>query len=192
MPISVLDSRPVQMNVRMDRQLKEAGYAVLAHIGMTPSQAVRTLWEYLVVNGCMPSRSGVAVPSSNVPATASVESRVTQGSHIVRDACLKYGIPVPDLSGDYDDLYEEAMAERYPEWVELWVQTAFSSCSSTPTYGWITFLEGRTGQRMLSVYSRLPMSRSRLPCLPRLFRSKMSRILSRRRLRGSAEGRMVR
>lgn len=119
MPISVLDSRPVQMNVRMDRQLKEAGDAVLAHIGMTPSQAVRTLWEYLVVNGCMPSRSGVAVPSSNVPANASVESRVTQGSHIVRDACLKYGIPVPDLSGDYDDLYEEAMAERYPEWVEL-------------------------------------------------------------------------
>ena len=75
--------------------------------------------EYLVVNGCMPSRSGIAVPSSNVPATASVESRVTQGSHIVRDACLKYGIPVPDLLGDYDDLYEEAMAERYPEWVEL-------------------------------------------------------------------------
>lgn len=119
MPISVLDSRPVQMNVRMDRQLKEAGDAVLAHIGMTPSQAVRTLWEYLVVNGCMPSRSGVAVPSSYVPATASMESRVTQGSHIVRDTCLKYDIPVPDLSGDYDDLYEEAMAERYPEWVEL-------------------------------------------------------------------------
>ena len=45
MPISVLDSRPVQMNVRMDRQLKEAGDAVLAHIGMTPSQAVRTLWN---------------------------------------------------------------------------------------------------------------------------------------------------
>lgn len=45
MPISVLDSRPVQMNVRMDRQLKEAGDAVLAHIGMTPSQAVRELWQ---------------------------------------------------------------------------------------------------------------------------------------------------
>ena len=35
MPISVLDSRPVQMNVRMDRQLKEAGDAVLAHIGLS-------------------------------------------------------------------------------------------------------------------------------------------------------------
>lgn len=42
MPISVLDSRPVQMNVRMDRQLKDAGDAVLAQIGITPSQAVQT------------------------------------------------------------------------------------------------------------------------------------------------------
>mgnify|MGYP000379244698 FL=1 len=48
-----------------------------------------------------------------------MESRAAQGSHIVRDSCLKYGIPIPEFSGDYDDLYEEAMAERYPEWVEL-------------------------------------------------------------------------
>lgn len=31
MPTSILDSRPVQMNVRIDRQLKEAGDAVLTH-----------------------------------------------------------------------------------------------------------------------------------------------------------------
>lgn len=117
MPTSMLDTRPVQMNVRIDRQLKEAGDAVLTHIGMTPSQAVRTLWEYLVVNGRMPSKGDAAAPVSG--GVEPMESRVTQGSHIVRDACLKYGIPVPDLSGDYDDLYEEAMAERYPEWVEL-------------------------------------------------------------------------
>lgn len=35
MSMSILDSRPVQMNVRMDRQLKDAGDAVLAQIGMT-------------------------------------------------------------------------------------------------------------------------------------------------------------
>ena len=115
----MLNSRPVQMNVRIDRQLKEAGDAVLAHLGMTPSQAVRALWEYLVVNGRMPSRSGTAASSSDMAVTASMESRAVQGSHIVRDTCLKYGIPVPELSGDYDDLYEEVMAERYPEWVEL-------------------------------------------------------------------------
>lgn len=119
MATTLLDRRSVQMNVRLDSQLKEAGDAVLARIGMTPSQAVRALWEYLVVNGCMPSKSGAALSSSDMAVAASMESRAVQGSHIVRDACLKYGIPIPEFSGDYDDLYEEAMADRYPEWVEL-------------------------------------------------------------------------
>lgn len=119
MSMSILDSRPVQMNVRMDRQLKEAGDAVLAHIGMTPSQAVRALWEYLVVNGNMPSKNDAAAPVSDGAESRRMESKAMQGSHIVRDACLKYGIPIPELSGDYDDLYEEVMAECYPEWVEL-------------------------------------------------------------------------
>lgn len=117
MPTSMLDTRPVQMNVRIDRQLKEAGDAVLTNIGMTPSQAVRTLWEYLVVNGRMPSKGDAAAPVSD--GVEPMESRAAQGGHIVRDSCLKYGIPIPEFSGDYDDLYEEAMAERYPEWVEL-------------------------------------------------------------------------
>ena len=119
MSMSILDSRPVQMNVRIDRQLKEAGDAVLTHIGMTPSQAVRTLWEYLVVNGRMPSKGDAAAPVSDGVEPQRMESRAAQGSHIVRDSCLKCGVPIPEFSGDYDDLYEEAMAERYPEWVEL-------------------------------------------------------------------------
>ena len=48
-----------------------------------------------------------------------MESRAAQGSHIVRDSCPNTASPIPEFSGDYDDLYEEAMAERYPEWVEL-------------------------------------------------------------------------
>ena len=110
MPTSILDTRPVQMNVRIDRQLKEAGDAVLTHIGMTPSQ---------VVNGRMPSKGDAAAPVSDGVEPQRMESRAAQGSHIVRDSCLKYGIPIHEFSGDYDDLYEEAMAERYPEWVEL-------------------------------------------------------------------------
>ncbi len=119
MPTSILDTRPVQMNVRIDRQLKEAGDTVLAHVGMTPSQAVRALWEYLVINERMPSKEGSAEILSDEANQRFVESRAVQGSHIIRDSCLKYGIPIPDFSGDYDDLYEEAMADRYPEWVEL-------------------------------------------------------------------------
>ena len=107
------------MNVRIDRQLKEAGDTVLAHIGMTPSQAVRALWEYLVINERMPSKEGSAEILSDEANQRFVESRAAQGSHIIRDSCLKYGIPIPEFSVDYDDLYEEAMADRYSEWVEL-------------------------------------------------------------------------
>ena len=119
MATTLLDRHSAQMNVRMDRQLKEAGDAVLASLGMTPSQAVRALWEYLVINERMPSKEGVAEILSDETNQRFVESRAAQGSHIIRDSCLKYGIPIPEFSGDYDDLYEEAMADRYPEWVEL-------------------------------------------------------------------------
>lgn len=119
MATTLLDRHSAQMNVRMDRQLKEAGDAVLASLGMTPSQAVRALWEYLVVNGRMPSKGDTAAPVSDGVEPRRMESRAAQGSHIIRDSCLKYGIPIPEFSGDYDDLYEQAMADRYPEWVEL-------------------------------------------------------------------------
>ena len=43
---AVMDA--VQMNVRIDRELKREGDAALATIGYTPSQAVRALWENAV------------------------------------------------------------------------------------------------------------------------------------------------
>lgn len=119
MATTLLDRHSAQMNVRMDRQLKEAGDAVLASLGMTPSQAVRALWEYLVIYERMPSKEESAEIPSDEANQRFVESRAARGSHIIRDSCLKYGIPIPEFSGDYDDLYEEAMADRYPEWVEL-------------------------------------------------------------------------
>ncbi len=38
----------VQMNIRIDRELKREGDAAFASIGYTPSQAVRLLWEIAV------------------------------------------------------------------------------------------------------------------------------------------------
>ena len=41
-------SRQVQMNTRIDAELKHAGDVVLARLGHTPSSAVRGLWRYVV------------------------------------------------------------------------------------------------------------------------------------------------
>lgn len=40
--------RQTQMNTRIDVGLKEAGDAALAHLGYTPSAAVRGLWRFVV------------------------------------------------------------------------------------------------------------------------------------------------
>ena len=45
---AVLAARQIQMNTRIDAGLKEAGDAVLARLGYTPSVAVRGLWQFMV------------------------------------------------------------------------------------------------------------------------------------------------
>ena len=46
-----------QLNVRIDSDLKRAGDAVFTSIGLSPSQAVRALWE-LAARCFVPSRGG--------------------------------------------------------------------------------------------------------------------------------------
>ena len=41
-------ARLTQMNTRIDAELKAAGDAALAHLGYTPSAAVRGLWRFVV------------------------------------------------------------------------------------------------------------------------------------------------
>ncbi len=44
----------VQMNVRIDPALKQRGDAIFQKQGITPSQAVRCLWEYAAEHGSVP------------------------------------------------------------------------------------------------------------------------------------------
>lgn len=47
---TISQTKPVQMNVRIGDRLKRAGDDVLLQLGMTPSAAVRGLWEFLVAH----------------------------------------------------------------------------------------------------------------------------------------------
>ena len=47
-PVMVPKARQTQMNTRIDSGLKEAGDAVLARLGYTPSAAIRGFWQYAV------------------------------------------------------------------------------------------------------------------------------------------------
>lgn len=121
MATTLLDRRSVQMNVRLDSQLKEAGDAVLARIGMTPSQAVRELWQYLIENGHMPvaKRNNDEAPSDDMRSKASLP-HLSEGAALVSSYYERFSIPrpSPDEAFDYDELYDQMMSERFSDWIE--------------------------------------------------------------------------
>lgn len=121
MATTLLDRRSVQMNVRLDSQLKEAGDAVLARIGMTPSQAVRELWQYLIENGHMPvaKRNNDEASSDDMRSKASLP-HLSEGAALVSSYYERFSIPrpSPDEAFDYDELYDQMMSERFSNWIE--------------------------------------------------------------------------
>lgn len=120
MATAMLDKRPVQMNVRMDRQLKEAGDAVLQRIGMTPSQAVRELWSYLVERGRMPVTEGHAEAQVARGKMKGDLPEYSEGAALLSNFYERYSISRthPDDLPGYDDLYAQMMDERYSDWIE--------------------------------------------------------------------------
>lgn len=122
MATTLFDRHSIQMNVRIDRQLKEAGDAVLAHLGMTPSQAVRELWQYLTENGHMPvtKKDNGEVLSDDIRSKAS-PSHVSEGAALISNFYERFSIQRPgsDEAFDYDELYDQMMSERFSDWIEL-------------------------------------------------------------------------
>ena len=121
MATALLDRRSTQMNVRLDSQLKEAGDAVLASLGMTPSQAVRELWQYLTENGHMPiaKRNNDEVLPDDIRSKAS-SSHVSEGAALISNYYERFSISrlSPDEVFDYDELYDQMMSERFSDWIE--------------------------------------------------------------------------
>lgn len=121
MATALLDRRSAQMNVRLDSQLKEAGDAVLASLGMTPSQAVRELWQYLTENGHMPiaKRNNDEVLPDDMWPKASLP-HLSEGAALVSNYYERFSIPrlSPDEIFDYDELYDQMMSERFSDWIE--------------------------------------------------------------------------
>lgn len=112
-----------QMNVRLDSELKAAGDAVLEREGVTPSQMVRAIWEWLVVEDRVPDEARAALNGWDFDAKEFERElrleAVERGANLVRDFYRKFDIPEPDRSADdyYDALMEEAMRERFPEYL---------------------------------------------------------------------------
>ena len=103
-----------QINVRLDADLKRSGDAALSKAGMTPSQAVRALWQ---LAASMADRPG-ALEDILLPSRARAEQRelMDQGSKLFAAACCESGIDmVKAQPSDDEELKRNAYADRYGE-----------------------------------------------------------------------------
>lgn len=109
-----------QMNIRMESSLKGAGNAALEQLGFTPSQVVRAVWEYVAVQGSLPSPimrilQGQGADAGASPASG--EDARIDGSQIVSAFYQRTGIPEPTQgSVDYEKLRELAAVEQLEGW----------------------------------------------------------------------------
>ena len=119
----------VQMNVRIDATKKEAGDNAFAHIGLTPSQAVRALWEFAARNGNDPAALRTMIAElegeqEDEEALSEKERRLKtlhEGWALMDNFRKERGL-VCDIPEDddermayYDELREEAYWERLEE-----------------------------------------------------------------------------
>ena len=109
-----------QINVRLDADLKRSGDAALSRAGMTPSQAVRALWQ---LAASLADRPGAledillrAEQREREKAAKRKLELMDQGSKLFAAACRESGIDmVRAQPSDDEELKRNAYADRYGE-----------------------------------------------------------------------------
>lgn len=129
----------VQMNVRMDSELKRTGDAVLEMAGFTPTEAVRELWGFAQRNagdiqritGLFDILSGHADMTGSPTETIGPDNRrqgfenwAKKGTFIIADACRELGIDASAVSVAGVEDYNRLLEKVYDEELERWEATS--------------------------------------------------------------------
>ena len=116
-----------QMNVRLDRGLKAAGDAVLAEVGITPTELIRELWEKvsrgsahaMQVREFLRDKACEGVGTGCTPAQEQKMEALVRGRRLFGEGLDAMGIQAvtsPAGMGAADiDLYAEALVGRMRE-----------------------------------------------------------------------------
>lgn len=109
-----------QINVRIDRELKEAGDAVLARLGVSPSQIVRDLWAKLAE--CRDNPQQVLEALQLNVRTAEEQAEIDRKLAIIDRATTRleefakrYGLSLANCEPLTEEELEEARWEEYLE-----------------------------------------------------------------------------
>lgn len=112
-----------QVNARIDASLKAAGDAALAKAGLTPTKAIRALWQRFAELADRPEKIRELVESSEElgPGERAEQERklslAQEGSMIVSRSLTERGIAVPEGLEElsYEELREQVLLERLHE-----------------------------------------------------------------------------
>ena len=119
-----MDAAVVQMNVRLDAELKAKGDGVLERAGLTPTKAVRALWERLASCSDRPEKVTELLMPQERPSDESEDAErsrklriAREGAQIVARSLAERGIEVSSVTDDtpYEELRERVLVERLQE-----------------------------------------------------------------------------
>ena len=111
----------VQMNVRIDDQLKAAGDSVFGDIGLTPTQVVRSVWEFAATHREAPAIVLEALESPTLAHGLAENNRsaeqIEYASGIFARMRERFNLEPPDRLEelDYREMRESALYERMEE-----------------------------------------------------------------------------
>ena len=119
-----MGSATAQINARIDADLKASGDVALAKAGLTPTKAIRMMWERFASLADQPEKISELV--SNQSPRLSPEARaerdrrlalVREGATIVSRSLASRGVAVLEgfAEPSYEELREQALLERLSE-----------------------------------------------------------------------------
>ena len=130
MAVAVMDREPragatAQINARLNPVLKQRGDEGLSGAGLSPSQAIRALWELAartsdnpeaIQRALFPERAEVQEAELSAAQRRRAEA-IGKGAHVVEDAYRAMGVVLASSSADlsFDELQDLAYQERYGE-----------------------------------------------------------------------------
>ena len=93
----------VQLNTRINPEVKRQGDAVFARAGLSSSEVVRAVWTYAAETQTVP---GILAPKAAKERSDLIRS-IREGAGIVRTEAESMGIRLGDAPYDFDSLHDE-------------------------------------------------------------------------------------
>ena len=102
----------VQLNVRIDSELKAAGDAVLERFGVPAVQIVRDVWQYMADHQRLPELTTPKPPRGMANGQGAAQLGVGMAMRLAREAGLRAELDAMSFEELRESAYEEMLVEE--------------------------------------------------------------------------------